>query len=174
MATGEWNGVQHRPKAGPMTADLTTAGVNRAVGQLQEHYQRNPNEPYPAKAPNPRAAVSTQLNQTEQQRAVTRSGTVDLGKLPPPAADTRVDVAAGAARTSRAQSTAAAAQHDALPGRGGQGELMRFLDNQASAARATEHRPSLGDGARGAGAPATAGINRGVGRATPRTERRPE
>ena len=98
MAVGEWDGVQNRPGRGPLTADLATAGVDRAVGQIREHYQNNPGEPYPAKAPNPAAALSTEagngeqarVNGQEQARTVGRSETVDLSKLPPPAAGTRV------------------------------------------------------------------------------------
>jgi hypothetical protein len=160
MAIGEWDGVQHRPGRGPMTADLAKAGVDRAVGQISEHYQNNPGEPYPAKVPNPAAAVSTQVdNQSEQQRAVGTSlaaersrsigqaDTVDLSKLPPPAADTRVE-----------HRVAAGAQQAAPAGIGERAAAMRFLGDQASAAGAIDRRPELGQGARGAGAPAGAGV----------------
>jgi hypothetical protein len=155
MAVGEWDGVQNRPGRGPLTADLAKAGVDRAVGQIREHYGRNPGEPYPAKVPNPAAALSTEVNKggeqqrnltTEQSRSVGRTGPVELSQLPPPDAATRVDHA-----------PAAGIQH-APAARSGQAEAMRFLNGQAPAARATHQRPSLGQGARGAGAPAGAGV----------------
>jgi hypothetical protein len=147
MAIPEWHGVQHRPGRGEMVANLTVEGVDRGVGQIREHYQQNPGEPYAARVPNPAAAVSTEMRTGEQARAVTNSvGTqqqaagrtepVDLAKLPPPDAGTRVSAGAG------------------------QDSPMRFLQDQAPAAAATHRRPELGDGARGAGAPAAAGLNR--------------
>ncbi|HZX07371.1 hypothetical protein [Kribbella sp.] len=147
MAIPEWDGVQHRPGRGSMVAELTTEGIDKGVGQIREHYQQNPGEPYPARMPNQAAAVSTEVQNGEQQRAVTntvgtqlqsggRAETVDLAKLPPPDAATRI--AAGP----------------------GQADATRFLRDQAPAAAATHRRPELGDGARGAGAPAAAGISR--------------
>ncbi len=177
MAIGEWDGVQNRPGRGPMTADLTRAGVDRAVGQLREHYQNNPGEPYPAKVPNPAAAISTDVGNDEQARTVSAGvegeqsrsvSQVDLSKLPPPAAGTRVEhtAATGAqvqhtAAPAQGQQTAATgAQQPASAGVGGRGDAMRFLSDQAPAAGATNHRPELGQGARGAGAPAGAGVSK--------------
>ena len=147
MAVAEWDGVQHRPNAGPLTADLTRAGVDRGVGQLREHYEQNPGEPYPAKVPNPAAALATQTEQGgEQQRTMSQAGSE-----PVPAARSRnsrpADRRAGSAAAGPAPS-------------GRDQEMMRFLDNQPSAAQAVQQRPSLGDGARGAGAPAAAGVDR--------------
>ncbi|MEV6271044.1 hypothetical protein AB0L64_28035 [Kribbella sp. NPDC051936] len=159
MAIPEWDGVQHRPGRGGMVAELTVEGIDRGVGQLREHYQQNPGEPYPARMPNPAAAVSTDLQAGEQQRSVTnetgarlesagRTEPAELDTLPPPDAGTRVSVGAG------------------------QGDAMRFLQDQAPAAGATHRRPELGDGARGAGAPAGAGISRpGVDRGAGPTPR---
>jgi hypothetical protein len=73
MAIPEWDGVQHRPGRGSMVAELTTEGIDRGVGQIREHYQSNPGEPYPAKLPNQAAAVSTEVQNGEQQRAVTNT-----------------------------------------------------------------------------------------------------
>ncbi|GAA3133484.1 hypothetical protein JOF29_002344 [Kribbella aluminosa] len=150
--------VQDRPPAGEMTAKLTTGRVDRAVGELREHYQLSPDEPYPAKVPNPHAAVAAQtaaaqaLNH-EQERAIS---TPDLDALPPPAAETRVDVPGRAAASSRPLSASGVGTHTPTTrgepaGRGGHGDPMRFLGAQAPAARATHQKPSLGDGARGAG-----------------------
>ena len=147
MSIPEWQGVQHRPGRGDMVAQLTVEGTDRAVGQIREHYRQNPGEPYPAKVPNPAAAVSTELRNGERQRSVTnavggqhqptgRTEAVDLAKFPPPDAGTRVSAGTG------------------------QGDAMRFLRDQAPAGRATESRPNLGDGSRGAGAPAGAGVSR--------------
>ncbi|HWD82940.1 MAG TPA: hypothetical protein VG497_28770, partial [Kribbella sp.] len=66
MAVGEWNGVQFRAQAGEMTGKLALDGVNAAVEDLGEHYQRQPDEPYPAKVPNPHAAVAAQTGTTQQ------------------------------------------------------------------------------------------------------------
>jgi hypothetical protein len=186
MATPEWAGVQHRPNAGRLTSDLTQAGVDRAVGQLREHYEQNPGEPYPAKVPNPQAALTAQSETARQQnqereRAISSP---DLDSLPPPAAETRVDVGRGAEPTQsgpapaaahgeRRQSVAASQGPQAQQaGRGGQDDMMRFIGGQAPAAQATQHRPSLGDGSRGAGAPAAARLDRpGVGRSGPAPDR---
>ena len=69
MSIPEWQGVQHRPGRGDMVAQLTVEGTDRAVGQIREHYRQNPGEPYPAKVPNPAAAVSTELRNGERQRS---------------------------------------------------------------------------------------------------------
>lgn len=150
MAVPEWAGVQNRPKAGPLVAADTNAALDRAVGQVQAHYQQNPGEPYPAKVPNPQAAISTDVaNQPEQQRAVsspTRPQTVDLTALPPPDATTRITTPqANGQAAGQATSQPAAAQ----PSGQADGQ-SRFLSGQAPAAQATRHAPSLGDGSRGA------------------------
>ncbi|MFD7157396.1 hypothetical protein ACFV9C_22545 [Kribbella sp. NPDC059898] len=156
MAVDEWSVVADRAPSGELTGDLTVDGVDQAVKDLGEHYQRRPDEPYPAKVPNPHAAVGAQagaaqqLNQ-EQERAISTS---DLEALPPPAAETRVDVPGRAAASSQARSAGGVGARPSAvqqASRGGQGDPMRFLGAQAPAARATHQKPVLGDGARGAG-----------------------
>ncbi|QNE17575.1 hypothetical protein F1D05_06215 [Kribbella qitaiheensis] len=94
MAVDEWAVVHDLDGLGPATAELTNEAVDNGVAQLREHYQNTPDEPYPARTPNPAAEVATQTTQpTEQQRATTtpaRDHPVDLTKLPPPDATTRV------------------------------------------------------------------------------------
>jgi hypothetical protein len=157
MAVPGWDGVQHRPHAGPIVAADTNAEVDRAVGELRAHYQQSPDEPYPAKAPNPMAAITAEEDtRGSQQRAISRSDrseSVDLTKLPPPSAATRVDAPS-------TQSTAASGSRQ-LP------RELGFLNDQAPAAQATRHGPALGDGARGAGAPHTPSISRSPTSRTP-------
>lgn len=149
MATPEWAGVQNRPNAGPLAADLTTAGVDRAVGQLRVHYEQRSGEPYPAKVPNPQAARAAQAEpdrqqDSEQERASTSPG---LGTSPAPAAETRVNLASGATIDTGASRSP---QARTIADRGARDDPMRFLGGQAPAAEATHRKPSLGDGARGA------------------------
>jgi hypothetical protein len=76
MAVAEWSVVQNRPQAGQLTADLTVAGIDRAVADLQTHYQQRPGEPFQAKIPNPSAAVAApELG--EHRRAVSRTDRSD-------------------------------------------------------------------------------------------------
>lgn len=152
MAEPMWDGVQHRSDRGQMVADLTNDNLDTAVGQIREHYQQNPGEPFPAKVPNPAAAVTTQIdNQGERQRTVT----ADLANLPPPAAGTRLDgPAVSEAARPGSQDGQSSTQQGSQEGRqgadrGGQDVSLRFLSGQAPAAGATRYAPSLGDGARG-------------------------
>lgn len=227
MAVGEWNGVQNRQNGGPLVADLTNESVDRAVTQLRDHYQTTPNDPYPAKTPNPAAEVATP--HPEQQRAATQA--VDLTTLPPPDATTRLpdtqpqspqpntqeaaqptpsERSEGAESTASesapspsgppegaqstasdrsegAQSTASTRSEGAQPGASSQtrsasaqqtaqpaaqlNDPMRFLNNQAPAAHATRPGPSLGDGARGAGAPTGPSTSRPTPDRTPTPDR---
>jgi Asp-tRNA(Asn)/Glu-tRNA(Gln) amidotransferase A subunit family amidase len=76
MAVAEWSVVQNRPQAGQLTADLTVAGIDRAVAELQTHYQQGRGEPFQARIPNPSAAVAApELG--EHQRAVSRTDRSD-------------------------------------------------------------------------------------------------
>src|SRR5215207_807511 len=93
MAVPEWRGVQDREKGGPRVERLTNEGLDRAVAEVREHYQKNPDRPFPAKVPNPAAAVAAETDQTEQRRAVApsdRGSHADLSNLPPPDASTRI------------------------------------------------------------------------------------
>jgi hypothetical protein len=161
MAVPGWDGIQHRPNAGPIVAADTKAAVDTAVGELRVHYQQSPDEPYPAKVPNPMAAITAEADtRGSQQRASSRSDhseSVDLTELPPPSAATRVDAPS-------TQSSAASVSQQ-LP------RELRFLNDQAPAAQATRPGPALGDGARGAGAPHTPSISRSPTSRTPSTGR---
>jgi hypothetical protein len=121
MAVPGWDGIQHRPNAGPIVAADTKAAVDTAVGELRVHYQQSPDEPYPAKVPNPMAAITAEADtRGSQQRASSRSDhseSVDLTELPPPSAATRVDAPS-------TQSTAASVSQQ-LP------RELRFLNDQA-------------------------------------------
>lgn len=229
MAVDEWSAVRDLDGLGSTTAELTNEAVDNGVAQIREHYQNAPDEPYPAKTPNPAAEVATQ--QTEQQRAATaRDQPVDLTQLPPPDASTRVADAQSAQPSNRdgeqptpaerAEGSApspatptgalqpgaqesnqptpteteqsAPASHDqsaqpgttqpasadraegaqpAARGAGQEGDPMRFLNNQAPAAHATRTTPSLGNGARGAGAPAGPAADRPTPTRTPTPDR---
>jgi hypothetical protein len=219
MAVGEWAVVHDLDGLGPTTAELTNEAVDNGVAQIREHYQNTPDEPFPARTPNPAAEVTAQAaQQPEQQRAITtldRDQPVDLANLPPPDASTRIPDAqptqpatragdqptptdrAEGADPSRSDSPQTIAQErnqptpsgqgngvqpsnaqpapnghaeDAQPATraaGQQGDPMRFLNNQAPAAHATRPGPSLGDGSRGAGAPAGPSVNRPTPSRTP-------
>lgn len=136
MAVPEWHGVQNRPNAGPMVAADTKAALDRARGQIEQHYRDYPGSPYPARTPNP--AVNQQAGTSnEQARTVTPPGQqADLGTLPAPDAATRVSIPAAAGPS----------QQDLPP-------ELRVLSGQAPAAHATRHAPALGDGSRGSGKP---------------------
>ncbi|TCM41133.1 hypothetical protein [Kribbella sp. VKM Ac-2568] len=69
-----------------------------------------------------------------------------------------------AAQQTSQGADAHAAQEASEPGGRQAGGEMRFLSGQAPAAGATRQAPSLGQGARGAGAPQGAGVSREAGR----------
>ncbi|MEV8378258.1 hypothetical protein AB0P21_36310 [Kribbella sp. NPDC056861] len=141
MAVESWEGLRDRPDGGSTVAALTNAGLDEGVQDLREHYRSSPETPHPARSPNPHAQAAVKTEHSPEQARVGARGqeqTVDLSKLPPPDAATRVD----------------------SPGQ--QTGDMRFLSGQAPAAQATRHAPVLGDGARGAGAPQVAGVGRRV------------
>jgi hypothetical protein len=145
MAVPEWHGVQNRPNAGPMVAADTKAALDRARGQIEQHYRDNPGSPYPARTPNP--AVNQQAGTSnEQTRAITPRQQADLATLPAPDAATRVSIPA-----------AAAPSQQNLP------PELRVLSGQAPAAHATRHAPSLGDGSRGSGKPQAPSVSRTPG-----------
>ncbi|GAA0614447.1 hypothetical protein HPO96_26135 [Kribbella sandramycini] len=146
MAIPEWDGVQHRPNAGGLTADLTRAGVDRAVGQLREHYRQSPDEPYPAVTPNPAASRAAQAG--EQQRTISAE---ELRALPPPAAESRIASAAERATATAAQpgNSPGATSGQQVTDAGRDGGLARFLADQPAASGAVQNAPDLGDGARG-------------------------
>lgn len=136
MAVPEWHGVQHRPNAGPIVAADTKAALDRARGQIEQHYRDNPGSPYPARTPNP--AVTQQAGTSnEQARAITPQGQqAELATLPAPDAATRVGIPAAGAPSLQN-----------LP------PELHVLSGQAPAAHATRYAPSLGDGSRGSGKP---------------------
>jgi hypothetical protein len=92
MAVDEWAAVHDLNGLGPTTAQLTNEAIDNGVTQIREHYQNTPDEPYPARTPNPAAEIATQTNQQpEQQRGITNPAQpVDLTQLPPPDASTQV------------------------------------------------------------------------------------
>ncbi len=171
-----------QPDVGPVVARDTTEALDQATQRIREHYAGSPGTPYPAKTPN--FLVAQQEAQQNlggsQDRIVSRGGHVDLTKLPPPNAASRVDrpeqtVGTGS-RQGDARSDSVAPQSGRTTGDfarsaratpSPQGGEVRFLSGSPSAAQAIRRRPDLGNGARGAGAPDGAGINRpGISRDT--------
>ncbi|TDU82513.1 hypothetical protein EV138_7407 [Kribbella voronezhensis] len=188
MSVEEWAAVHKRDGLGPTTASLTNEGLDNGVAQIREHYQNTPDEPYPAQAPNAAAEVAADTgHQQEQQRTAPTPGRdqpVDLTKLPPPDATTRLpnhttpgttpQPIPAAPEPSSPQTIQPEAQPNPQPAAqatGQNGDPMRFLNNQAPAAHATRTTPSLGDGSRGAGAPAGPSISRTTPARTPTPDR---
>jgi hypothetical protein len=169
-----WATVHRRNGVGPLVAADTDAGLERAVADLKTYYAENSTEPYPARDLNPEATRTTRTTPaTEQLRATTTADrAVDFSKLPPPDAGTRVsgtnpspgqEIQSGGGQGAQSGDRQPASANGAQPAAraaGQQGDPMRFLDDQSPAAHATRPGRSLGDGARGAGAPAGPSVNR--------------
>ncbi|WP_157979546.1 hypothetical protein [Kribbella monticola] len=194
MGVDEWAVVHELDGLGPTTAELTTEAVDNGVAQIRGHYQNTPDEPYPAKTPNPAAEVAAETGQGEQQRAATQGdrSQADLANFPAPDAATRLhgpqtgfDQISPNGTQSTPPSRPEAGQSSSDPASAGrtkspqpstraagqQGDPMRFLKDQAPAAHATRTAPSLGDGSRGAGAPSGPSLNRPAASRTPTPDR---
>ena len=197
MSVEEWASVHRRDGRGPMTAELTNEAIDNGVAQLREHYQNTPDEPYPAKTPNPAAELATAAHQQEQQRTAPTPTRDPLTNLPPPDPATRVpnQPTPGTATQPSPTTTPQQATHASPPqptqpassqatqpegqptaqpaaqANGQHGDPMRFLNNQAPASHATRTTPSLGNGARGAGSPAGPWVNRPTPTRTPTPDR---
>jgi len=161
-----------RAMFGPTAARETTHALDEATARIRQHYAQNPGQPYPSRTPN--MLMGRQTPGGVQQRTVGHGGQVDLTQLPPPNAASRVD---GTGQTARPESRRGAARPGpsgprtgrsmrdfapaarSTPG-GPQGGEMRLLSGSAPAAHATQRRPQLGNGGRGAGAPGGADMNR--------------
>jgi hypothetical protein len=172
MAVGEWAEVHKRERSGPLVAELTNDATDNAVAQVREHYRNTPDQPYPAKTPNPAAEVTTKTSaQHEQQRASTHAHAqpADLTSFPPPVASTRLPHGQPST-TSPASNGRTEGAQPAAHAVGRQGDPMRFLDNLAPAAYATRPGPSLGNGSSGGGARAGHSVNR----PTPARNRTPD
>jgi hypothetical protein len=113
-------------RTGEAVAEDIRRGLNAKVDEIRRHYQAHPAHPFPAESPN---AESTRAAVLEIP------ANADLISLPPPAADTRVDVPLSLT-------------------------TMRFLSGPAPAAQAIRQAPSLADGSRGAGSPQVPGAAR--------------
>jgi len=163
MVSPEWDELhKQQPVVGHDAARQTTQALDNATARIREHYAQNPAEPCPAKIPNFEIAKQ-QAEQLNGPQNRTRAADVDLSKLPPPAADSRVDGAAPSRTTGASGQQAPAGA--AAPASAN--DPMRFLGAQAPAAEATHRKPSLGDGSRGAGSPAGPGTQRATpGRTT--------
>ncbi|GAA3133515.1 hypothetical protein JOF29_002341 [Kribbella aluminosa] len=170
MVRPDWATVDEaQPIVGHDIAQSMTQSLDEATERIREHYAQSPNEPYPAKTPNFEIArQQSQALQGPQNR--TRTADADLTNYPPPAPGTRVDApapiqpAATAAQRQTAGPTVTSRRQERV-GRGGAeqgaaGEAMRFLDGQTAAAYATHQKPSLGDGARGAGSESGQNVHR--------------
>lgn len=179
---------QTRANVGPAVAQETTQALDEATDRIREHHAKNPSAPYPAKNPNFRVAhaQAQQVQSGPQERVISRGGQVDLTKLPPPNPATRMADPRQSARPGGRQDEATSGPSGPRAGRSGPragrstgesapaarnapgqpGSEMRFLSGSAPAAMATQHKPDLGDGARGAGA-----SRPGVERVTPTPDR---
>jgi len=159
---------------GPSAAAETSNALDLASQRIRDHYAAHPESPIPA--PNPNFRVPQQDREKldgPQERVVRRGDEVDLGKLPPPRAGSRIE-------GLRSDAGPRTREGGARPGSGGprvgrstgayagagRGEGSRFLSGLAPAAGAVRHKPQLGNGARGAGAPG--GGRGGVERPTER------
>jgi hypothetical protein len=120
--------------------------LDAKVDQVLQHYRAQPTQVFPAEGPNAAAARVAEGNR--------------LAAMPPPTASDRVDRSApdaGDRLEGPAPETGDRVDGDvrgaSTPAGRGEAQVaeMRFLDGVAPAAGATARRPSLGQGARGAG-----------------------
>ncbi len=119
-------------ETGRVVAEDIRRNLNSKVDEIRHHYQSKPQQPFPADSP----------NQYAVRRAAERSPLSNSQQAPDPA---------GSA-------------HQPTPTPSGPdpqlAQAMRLLGGQAPAAHATRPGPSLGNGARGAGAPITPAASR--------------
>lgn len=111
-------------EAGHRLTNEVRQGLNIKIEEIRRHYLAHPHQVFPAEGPNAAAARAAEDNK--------------LATLPPPDPNSRVKEA-----TQGGLTTSTHAPNNMAP--------MRFLDGVAPAAGATARRPSLGQGARGAG-----------------------
>ncbi|MFC5261057.1 hypothetical protein ACFPJ1_02950 [Kribbella qitaiheensis] len=182
MAVQEWRGVQDREKGGPLVERLTNDGLDRAVAQVCEHYQDTPEAPFPAKVPNPAAAVAAETDQQgEQQRAITQSdrgSDADLSNLPPPDPSTLVSrdpQPAGQQQPAPEQPAATGIEGVRPAAHAAQPAAQASSRSRAETARAAQSTQQAGQGA-AASTPQPAGEMRflsGQAPAAQATHRRP-
>ncbi len=131
---------------GRAVADGIRRGLDAKVDQIRQHYRAQPAQVFPADGPNAEAVRVAEGNR--------------LAALPAPDASDRIDRSAPDAGDRLDGSAPEVGDRGDGPVRGGwapsgRGDAgvaaMRFLDGVAPAAGATGRRPSLGQGARGAG-----------------------
>ncbi|TDD51878.1 hypothetical protein E1263_29735 [Kribbella antibiotica] len=144
MTHPEWEYLDKAPaEAGDNAAQRTTQALDKATQGIRDHYAHNPESPVPAQNPNFRVPQRAGQALSEvQERIVQHETQVDLAQLPAPSADARIE-GPPAGRAAGEYS-----------GRGSAGDGARFLSGSPSAAEATQFKPKLGNGARGAGTPA--------------------
>jgi hypothetical protein len=145
MTHSEWEYLDKAqdPDLGVNAEQTTRAALDEATQGIRDHYAQDPSSP--VAAPNPNFRVPQEARHElggHQERAFSPGDRVDLAELPPPSAGSRVD---------RPPVGRAAGEYS---GRATAGDESRFLSGSPSAAQATRFKPELGDGARGAGAPA--------------------
>ncbi|WP_432938652.1 hypothetical protein ACQPXM_27750 [Kribbella sp. CA-253562] len=140
-----WSQIGKMPSGiGESVARDIQIKLNTVVDEIRQHYRAQPAQVFPADGPNAEAVRVAEGNR--------------LAALPAPDARDRVDRSAPGDRLDGA--APGVGDRSDGPVRGGwtpsgRGEAdvaaMRFLDGVAPAAGATGRRPSLGQGARGAG-----------------------
>ncbi|MFI5730962.1 hypothetical protein ACIA49_12635 [Kribbella sp. NPDC051587] len=163
MTTDSWQGLDDsRIDIGGAVAARTARALDQSTQHIRDHYAQDPGTPYPAATPNfliarEQEAEAVRTLSDSQERAATQGSDLDLAGLPPPSAGSRVEgppVGRAAGEYS---------------GRATAGDDSRFLSGSPPAAQATRLKPELGDGARGAGAPAV--VQRGAERPVHPTDR---
>ncbi|MET7281544.1 hypothetical protein ABZS29_25135 [Kribbella sp. NPDC005582] len=144
--------------AGQVAAKDSTAALDAAAQRIREHYATNTAAPYASSTPNFLLARQQQHQKVggAQERTSSHGGEIDLTKLPPPALASRVE-GRGAEPRNHEGAARPADDRQSTARRAGMpveaGTEARFLSGLAPAAGAVRHKPQLGNGARGAGAP---------------------
>ncbi|GAA1575367.1 hypothetical protein GCM10009789_30990 [Kribbella sancticallisti] len=138
---------------GEAVAEDIRRSLNAKVEEIRRHYRATPGQPFPAESPNAEVARSG-----GPRGGLGAAAEVD-GHVPGAAEAERQ---APAAAEAERQAPAAVAERQVAEVAGVRGE-MRFLSGLAPAGQATWRVPSLGDGARGAGA----SVGGGAGRSWP-------
>ncbi len=162
MTTSSWKGLdESRVDISASVTAETAHALDQATQRIRDHYAQSADTPYPSTTPNfliAKEQEATRKLDGPQERVVRRGDDVDLKKLPPSKEGSAVEGPRGGAGPGTREG-------GARPGgpRGGRstgdyartdrGEGSRFLTGSAPAAGAVRHKPQLGDGARGAGAP---------------------